>query len=86
MKRKHAAYAKLSKSKRAYPEDIKFEYFVPRILKLHTFVDLHTTKNAEDFNLTSSSLKGIAKQKYNNKSVLAKLLNVYDSMSSNLLL
>ena len=29
---------------RAYPENTKFETFVPRNLKFHTFGDLHTTK------------------------------------------
>ena len=37
----------------AYPENTNFETFVPRNLKFDTSGVLHTTKNAENFNLIS---------------------------------
>ena len=38
---------------RAHSENTNFKTFVPRNLKFHTFVDLHTVRNAENFNLIS---------------------------------
>ena len=34
----------IDRANRAYPENTNFETFVPRNLKFHRFVDLHTTK------------------------------------------
>ena len=49
--KKYIMHLKSKLTYRAYPENTNFETLVSRNLKSHTFGDLHTTKNAENFKL-----------------------------------